>query len=391
MTIKETEEALAKIGKTRPGSEEYNKKLTKYNKWSKWETHGGPTGPGVESILNKFQLEKALAYGDPLIEIKFSRGKYNASGQIQIIKDAQQRKEEAMFYLWLQFQDVILKRWWGNRIGQNEKRKRKLGHNENLWQEWISICWADLFNLPHYFKAKEIAGVSALDGFDVKKGEPVAALSNLANRFGLLLGNSASALNEDEVTKGMTKTPFYTNEELEEKEYSEGIQYKDRRWNGKAVRWYTAKENTDPDYQEYMEKKQEEGHLVYEGFHQKSTEEEAFENILRNSKETETFLKKFEFAFSSSEIVKGIPNIYQALLYAFGEPLKENEKGVDVVANTLTDICKIFPKKDSFKIKSFLNSLPDFLTSFGIYNEDFMKYSKDHIIMSKMKDILKKM
>jgi hypothetical protein len=335
-----------------------NDRILKNNKWTKWTSRGGPLGPGVESVLSKSDINEALSYGDKLIQN--DDGTPNVDGQVKIITDAKAGNRTAINYVWLQMQDVILDKFWHNRIGASDKRRRRMGHNQEVWNEWLTLCWADLSAPPHSAVSPEVAGISALDGFHLEKSAPFAAFSNLATRFGFLLRNAASVINDEEHRKGAKGTPFSDDGDA-------------------SVLEYDAK---------YMDSKQSE-----EGSHAKSTEDEVFESIFRDSKEAEGFFEAFTDIVSSDKSQAKAPagtKMLEPFLYFLGEPFSSDETGHSDYAKNLGDLFKRYPKEDNSALYKYVKyTFPTLLEEWGISMEEFLSYANDQTTNERLRKIVK--
>jgi hypothetical protein len=338
----------------------YTQRVIEKSTWKKWKPHyvGNVGLLGIESVLTPKEITEATAYGDPLIELKVERGKLNSSGQIKIIEDAKARKPEAMNYLWLQFQNITRKGIFP-KLGSLADRKKEKNYDKDIWTDWLGIAWADLFNKDNIMPAKEIAGVSALDGFELGRSEPGAALNNLANRFALLLKNSADMLWTDEITKGLTKVPGDTVKDIKQ------VKLDDHN----IINNKLPVENISKETSLYTDL---------------SNESQEFENIYKSSKEINTFLTRFKNSLNSQPFNVKLSNgdkISKSLIYLLGEQ--------DNISNSISDIQRKFEKKDSSKIREFLSNLPSLLKDFNIDKEDFLMYAEDEVVLNKMKNLIK--
>ena len=341
-----------------------DERIAKNNRWTRWTSRGGPLGPGVESVLKKAEVEAAVAYGDPLIQN--DDGSANVPGQVKIIEDAKAGNRVAMNYVWLQMQDIVLDKFWHNRIGASDKRRRRMGHNQEVWNEWLTTAWADLTSPPHQAISPEVAGISALDGFHLEKSAPFAAFSNLARRFSFLLGNSAVVMNDAEHRKGAKGTPF-TDETDEDRRGTTVLEY-------------------DPKYMDAKQSEKEDQH--------KSTEDEAFERIFRDSKEAEGFFEAFTDIMEDDRSKEKGPegtSVLEPFLYFIGEPISEDGSGKHEYAKNLGALFGRYPKKDNPVLYKYVKRVfPEMLEEWGIDMEEFLKYANDQDSNARMRRIVKK-
>jgi hypothetical protein len=346
-------------------------RIAKNNKWQRWTSRGGPLGPGVESTISAADLKAAVAYGDPLIQN--DNGTPNIDGQVKIIADAKAGNTNATNYIWLQMQDVILDKFWHKRIGSSDKRRRRMGHNPDVWDEWLTTAWADLMSPPHQNISPEISGISALDGFHLEKSAPFAAFSNLAKRYGFLLSNSAAVMNTNDHRKGATGTPFLDDEEESET-------------TGKKKKQEPSVVSYDP---KFMDAKKEEV-----GDHKNDTEDAVFEEIFRSSQDAEGFFEAIEDIVNDvASQTKGPAGtkMLEPFLYFVGEPMGKDESGLEVHAKTLGQLFKKFPEKDGSALYKYVKyTFPKMLKEWGINMEEFLKYANDDVTNARIRKIIKK-
>jgi hypothetical protein len=351
-----------------------DQRIEQHNRWKRWESRGGPLGPGVESILSKAEVAEAVAYGDPLI--RTDDDKPNIDGQVEILTNAKKLYKPAVNYLWLQMQDVILDKFWHNRVGQSDKRRRRMGHNSEVWTEWLTACYATLQNpMGHNDGLIELGvpGVSALEGFDLAKSAPFAAFSNFAKtRYGLMLKNTANTINYFEYMKGMTKVPFMSNDN--------------------EVNAAKAKKRIEPKVLEYDPKYMDAAQQKEDGISD-PTADAAFEAVFQNSEETDQFFEEFKDVLNDAKGIKtkgsGI-EMLEAFLYLIDDEMGVEKDGKKTVAEKWGDVLDNFPQEDRKEIQNMLRyKFPDILAENGMDMKTFLKYATDSVTGKRMAKLIR--
>jgi hypothetical protein len=352
-----------------------SKRIADNNKWKPWVSSGWKDGPGVESIFTPAEVTSACTYGDALVVNP--DGSANIAGQKQIVIDAKAGKPEAMRYLFLIFQDVTLAKFWGQRIGSSKARRSMMGNDPEVWEDWLTIAWIDLTKQPHV-SILYTCGKSALDGFDVNKSADFACLSNLANRYGFLLTNSAGHINDDERRHGMKGSPFMSSDDIDEE-------------TGKKVDNKPSVISYDPAYMDAKAENDQSAEIGPED----PTVDEAYERIYHSAAENEAFFAALKDALAdprSKQVGKDGMKLLTPLLYLIGEPLNQDSDGVYEYAKKWDDTFRNdeSPRDRKAAIKLCKHDFPkQVLPDEGIEWEDFEKHVRNNDDNKRIRKMLK--
>ena len=163
---------------------------------------------------NDFDVSKVVS---PASISKWSKHDTDKEGQKKIFKAARKGDKSALEYIFWKMKGAIQGAFWKNYLGPNGAMRKYRIQHENAWEQWLGIAWMTLVGgfsteKSHFKKDKdgndtdELKIKGAIDTFDVDKIDAGNPMSIFANRYRLMLRNSAGEANHVASNIGMTGT-----------------------------------------------------------------------------------------------------------------------------------------------------------------------------------------